>query len=304
MKLKLLLLPLFLVSVAFPAYATHEYVLDLESGSSQFAYVNNDLGITGGNVTISVWFKLESEATGAVYTLFQTQDGGNKVGYYIRYLDSSGIKLVFERERMWVANCTITVSGSLYDGNWHHAVGTYDGSYTNLYLDGELVGGPVACSGNGSNNGADGTSVGSMDAASGGTYTPTNYYFDGLIDDVSVYSVALNSGQVNALEDVCTVSTSNLLALWEFENDFVDGQGTFDLAGVGSPTFVTELEHGCTGVEPPASTATSTGATTTEAILKEGFISVVFGLAVIQFLLMLFVSGYLYNNLIKPTYER
>jgi len=51
-------------------------------------------------------------------------------------------------------------------------------------------------------------------------------------------------------------------------------------------------------------TATSTGATTTEAILKEGFISLVFGLAVIMFLLMLFVSGYLYNNLIKPTYER
>jgi len=288
MKLKLLLLPLFLVSVALPVYATHEYVLDLESGSSQYAYVNNDLGVTGGNVTISVWFKLESEATGVVYTLFQTQDGGNKVGYYIRYLDSSGIKLVFERERLGVANCTISVSGSLFDSNWHHVVGTYDGTNTNLYLDGELVGGPVACSGNGS-NGADGSSIGAMDSSSGGTYTPTNYYFDGLIDDVSVYSVALNSGQVSALDDACTVGTSNLLALWEFENDYVDGQGTFDLTAGNSPTFVTELEHGCTGTEPPV-TSTTTATSTASFSDDEQFV-----IMIAVFFMSLIGIGLLYS---------
>jgi len=47
----------------------------------------------------------------------------------------------------------------------------------------------------------------------------------------------------------------------------------------------------------------STTATTTNQIISQGFLGVIFGLALIIFMLTLFVTGYLYNNLIKPIWE-
>jgi len=55
---------------------------------------------------------------------------------------------------------------------------------------------------------------------------------------------------------------------------------------------------------PVPDTPVASSSTTTEGILVNGFISLIFGLSVIIFLIMLFVSGYIYNSLIKPAYGR
>jgi hypothetical protein len=77
---------------------------------------------------------------------------------------------------------------------WYHLVGTYDGSFTNFYINGTKVGtGTQAISGRISD-------------------TPAFFYFgypasesfnwmDGMIDEVRLYRKALNDAEVKALYD-------------------------------------------------------------------------------------------------------
>jgi Concanavalin A-like lectin/glucanases superfamily len=80
----------------------------------------------------------------------------------------------------------VLYSGDLFDGKWHHAVGTYDGANVLLYVDGVVV----------------------AQAPATGSIQETNYpitmgrresradYFNGVIDDVLIYSRGLSSDEV------------------------------------------------------------------------------------------------------------
>lgn len=85
---------------------------------------------------------------------------------------------------------------SICDGCWHHVAGTYDGTFSRLYIDGGLVKeqqtktpGPIArnhwdlCIGN------------SVVEYEGGTFSS----FDGLIDEVRVYNRALSAEEVKSV---------------------------------------------------------------------------------------------------------
>ena len=71
-------------------------------------------------------------------------------------------------------------------GNWCHLVGTYDGSFANLYVNGTKEGtGPQAISGSIADN-------------------PNPFYFnwmDGMVDEVRIYNRALSDDEVKALYD-------------------------------------------------------------------------------------------------------
>jgi len=289
MKLKLLLLPLFLVSVALPVYATHEYVLDLESGSSQYAYVNNDLGISVSTArTYNVWFKVESNPTTVKQVIFDhTEDTGN-VSYMVDYMsntsDGSNTRIRFSRDRDGIGGATIFYSVDLVDSAWHFVTATYDGTNIELFLDGTSVAGPTQDVGNGN-----GSTYGDLFQIGKLSYYAGQYY-DGLMDDVSVYSDELTPTEISTLYgDGCTVATADLVSLWELENDYVDGQGTFDLTAGNSPTFVTELEHGCTGTEPPV-TSTTTATSTASFSDDEQFV-----IMIAVFFMSLIGIGLLYS---------
>jgi len=303
MKRKLFLLILIFSFPAF-VFADNTYSIDIERSSSQYLYTDSDLGINfSGNVTLECWFNTEAN------------DGYNKVCMsladaetdvvYAMYHDSEYV--TFKREKLGVGSTVTQYLGNPPAGTWWHLVGTYDGTSLRLYRALQsgahtLVAGPTAASGSGSSGGVDRFKI-------GGTDTTADTFWDGFLDDIRVWSSVRTIDEMDAdfEEELCGNETG-LVGYWKLNNTLLDEVSTNDLTNSGSAVFsatVPFVTDGCGGgEEPPASTATSTGATTTEAILKEGFISLVFGLAVIQFLLMLFVSGYLYNNLIKPTYER
>lgn len=83
-----------------------------------------------------------------------------------------------------------TVSGTLDDNAWHHAVGTWDGTTLNIYTDGVL--------------GVSGTSSGDMRQgdANGFLYigqdSTSNDFFLGSLDEVAVYEKALTAERVLA----------------------------------------------------------------------------------------------------------
>jgi len=77
-------------------------------------------------------------------------------------------------------------------GQWHHVCGTYDGANIRLYVDGaEDPSSPVAYKGRITSN--------DFDACIGGNSEKTGYHWHGLIDDVRIYSYALNQQEIRAI---------------------------------------------------------------------------------------------------------
>ena len=77
----------------------------------------------------------------------------------------------------------------LDDGDWHHAVATYDGQTRSLYLNGELL---VTDEPNPNNASPEQFAIGR-------TAPQFNEFFDGLLDDVAVFDISLDEGQIQTV---------------------------------------------------------------------------------------------------------
>ena len=89
----------------------------------------------------------------------------------------------------YVANIGGASFGTLTAGNWYHLVGTVDGSRMKTYRDGALVSNVVFTSSVSSNSGT--FSIGSRNGIA--------YFFNGLIDEVRIYSEALTAQQIQQM---------------------------------------------------------------------------------------------------------
>ena len=151
-----------------------------------------------GNFTIGAWVKTSTSANQFIFQSFSqnTKQAGIRLFVY----SSSGYKIRFDSSKN-----TGTTVGTDYqqvisttnvnDGNWHFAVGTWDGTYLKLYIDGTQEGGNVGW-------------------ANAPVYAATNYvrvgcqnntgtdgtFFTGSLDDVFLFNgVALSADQIKEL---------------------------------------------------------------------------------------------------------
>jgi hypothetical protein len=76
------------------------------------------------------------------------------------------------------------------DGRWHHIVATYDGSRVALYVDGEL---DASCPASGR------LQTNDYPVCIGDNAEQSGRYWNGWIDDVRIYSYALNEAEITAL---------------------------------------------------------------------------------------------------------
>lgn len=168
------------------------------ANSTKVLYINNNLGITGGAISMSGWINITTApGTNATYEIFRQQDNTNWITYYLDYSDSSGTKRIqFGRDRYGVVSDSITYNTTLTTGTWYYISATYDGTNIRLYINGSLVGGPTAASGNGTSSGR--SNAFGIGAAHYDTNSNTNY-FSGLIDDVSIFSRALTPDEISYL---------------------------------------------------------------------------------------------------------
>jgi hypothetical protein len=95
--------------------------------------------------------------------------------------------LVVSGNRWGSIHCTVDVN----DGMWHHVAGTYDGSQICLYVDGKLD----------ASSTASGTiKINNQPVYIGGNSERPDRFWNGLIDDVRLYSYALTADEVAELE--------------------------------------------------------------------------------------------------------
>ncbi len=172
-------------------------------------YVRSNVAFTpAAAFTESVWFKTTTQVGGAIMGFSNAATGPGYLENRPIWMDNDG-KVAIGIRRGVPSNPTSTFvrSTSTYnDGKWHHAVATFDGSRLSLYVDGVLTGTLGVT--NVTATGAGYLRVGYLDLSKfytvfgtnfDGQKVPLSYFFNGSIDEASMYPVALTGPQVSDL---------------------------------------------------------------------------------------------------------
>ena len=138
---------------------------------------NNSNHVTGNYFSISVWIKTTS--TGVTQTIYRKRP----TEIYMRVSTDNKIYFTGGGALGLVSTSTVT------NGNWHHIVGVIDNGDIMLYIDSSLE-----------NNDTDAGSIsGGTDYLRIGRNGAYLDYFNGIIDEVAIWSIALNA---TAVEDL------------------------------------------------------------------------------------------------------
>lgn len=119
-------------------------------------------------------------------------------------------------------------TGAVSNSSWHHVAGTYDGAQIRTYIDGVLAGSTPL-------TGAILSPPAEMRIGAGNGTGGENW--QGLIDEVRIWSVARTQAEIQASMNVPIFNAVNLIAAWHFEGDLVDSAGAHALTVLGSPGF-------------------------------------------------------------------
>ena len=155
---------------------------------------SNTIGIDGGSMTMSGWFKISAQPPSNDNIRFLLQSNtNNKVSNMCFYRDSAGTKqLVFNRLRQNTANDQFTYDITLTIGTWYHIAYTYNGSTVTGYLNGVSIG-TASSSGNGS------SSAGYTNGFFIGSAFDSSNFLTGSADEVSIWQRALSADEVNKI---------------------------------------------------------------------------------------------------------
>ncbi len=197
-------------------------------GVNDYVDVGNSNSIMNltGEFSIEFWTKVNNFT--AITGLVSSFDKFNGYGWGIP-VSSSGNKLELRRSYGVQYLQDIAVSGTLQTGTWYHIVGLYDGTYLKIYVDGVLFGTPKAVT---STAFIKGTGI----TATIGRAYPGDY-FNGLIDDVRIYSYARTPDEI-AL-DYNAGFAAKVGGTWDFNQGQVGywamdegtGQTAYDISG-------------------------------------------------------------------------
>jgi len=157
--------------------------------------------------TISAWIKTSQTTRGFIagetyWTMAHIEIGLHGPGTLRAAFDASG-------------PTTFDTTEAYNNNNWHHVVGTYNGTNAKLYINGVLNG--TGADTSGSIATADRPSIGAFMDGVGGTIG----YFNGSIDEVAIFNRALNSSEISDLYDLgvagdgyCEEGFGNLTTYW------------------------------------------------------------------------------------------
>jgi hypothetical protein len=161
---------------------------------------------------------------------------------------------------------------------WRHVAIVYNGASSRLYIDGVLDSSPTLAA----------ITPSSISSALyiGSSQVPSGYY-QGLIDNFRVWSVARTEEEINAaMCDELTTGTG-LVASYLFENDALDATANNNDLTESGPTYVTDVPTCAPSGDDDDDTSTSTpdaSASSTIAAIEAMHADILYGLATLVFI--------------------
>ncbi|MCK4781336.1 SipW-dependent-type signal peptide-containing protein [Candidatus Parcubacteria bacterium] len=137
-------------------------------------------------VTLEAWVKSNGSPGNHRYIAGKCY-GGGWGSYHLYTGNTGGLKFYIGYDGSYVASPNVSAA-NIWDDNWHHITGTYDGSTVKLYVDGAEIPGGTGTTEDIAYNTEDFYI---------GSYGTIGYYFSGLIDEVKVYSRALSGSEIS-----------------------------------------------------------------------------------------------------------
>lgn len=137
-------------------------------------------------LTVSAW--INTTQSGSSNPQIICRDSGQCTasgGRLWQFRMSTGNKLQFIPFNSSGNGVTLTGSTTINDGNWHYVVGTWDGTYVNIYVDG-------------SSDAAQGSLSGSLNQTATFMLLGTGNYYSGLMDEVRVSGIARSADWIKA----------------------------------------------------------------------------------------------------------
>jgi hypothetical protein len=158
------------------------------SFSNNYVNVGNGSSIRPtGSITVSGWINPSS------FTQYSAAVSANSEGYILGYFSTGGTPYFF----IWNASTSgwssIGSASALSTNTWQYLVGTFDGRYLRIFVNGAQTGV--------TDLGVSGLTIGYLsDKTYIGEYGGGgSYFFSGSIDDVRLYNRALSVSEVQAL---------------------------------------------------------------------------------------------------------
>ena len=165
-------------------------------GADDQVRVPNALSLEPARVTVEAWVKATNPGRFRYLVEKGAPDSGGS-SYALYTGTSGGLSFVVHNNTPAPTdNVQSPVAGpSIWDGNWHHVAGTYDGARVRLYVDGLEIGTgtPTSLDINYDVNGSHDLFFGNFFG------TPGTFGFTGQIDEVSIYNRALNPDEIQSI---------------------------------------------------------------------------------------------------------
>ena len=182
-----------IVNGTYAAGRVGGYALDF-NGSSTYVEINNPVDIfTPRTIGISLWYKARSSQQTHACILDKGHGYGSSpyyAGYAFQYDgDGSSFSTFYGNGSTFTGFST---GGNQKDNQWHHVVVSLGESEMSLYVDGVLV----------SKTAGAGPLVSNDAKLYLGRHRAIGRFFNGLIDDVQIYSGALTQNDVNVLYNI------------------------------------------------------------------------------------------------------
>jgi len=225
----------FAVVISFAAHAASSYnsgnALSFNGNSSYVSFTNNDLGLGSGNkLTVMAWVKWNASSPAGnwanIITLNRNTASGDQGQFWFQH-NSSNTRFEFAVQNASGSRVFVQNNTDLVIGQWYHIAGTYDGANVKLYVNGVFQN-QTALTGNIAAYQSDYRFQIGRWAFSGNSYR----YFNGLIDEVSVWNVALTQTQIQSM--MCSKLSGTESGL-KYYTRFSEASGTSitDLSGNG-----------------------------------------------------------------------
>ena len=160
------------------------------SASSQYLNIT-DAAQTGlditGSITVAGWFKPTRNGVFEVLWSKSPSPGQYSYGAYKNSLN----QIVFQLSGDGTTLTSATSSTTVLKDMMYHVVCVYDGTDMRIYLNGTLAITPLSYAG--------GIFNGNGDLVVGANSLANNYFWNGVIDDVAIWSRALSPGEITQL---------------------------------------------------------------------------------------------------------